>query len=88
MPRDYVSRLSPEQLDLVVAYLLTLTDSALLADGGAGSGQPAPKVVPAGKYLPPQPPTRATLLMVQVLVVLFVFILTLFLLFKLPGDEK
>ena len=88
MPRDYVSRLSPEQLDLVVAYLLTLTDSALLADGGAGSGQPAPKVVPAGKYLPPQPPTRATLLMVQVLVVLFVFMLTLFLLFKLPGDEK
>ncbi|MCB8984360.1 MAG: hypothetical protein H6659_11080 [Ardenticatenaceae bacterium] len=88
MPRDYESRLSPAQLQLVIDYLLTLTEGTIVVETVGEGAVPAPKAIPAAKNAPATALPRSSALMVQVLLVVFVFILTLFLLFKLPGEDK
>ena len=88
MPRDYASRLSPAQLELVIDYLLTMTEEEIIVETIGEGAAPAPKAIPAAKNAPTTAPARATGLVVQVVLVAFVFLLTLFLLVKLPGDES
>ena len=88
MPRDYESRLSPAQLQLVIEYLLTMTEGTIVVETVGEGAVPSPKAIPAAKNAPTTALPRSSALMVQVLLVVFVFVLTLFLLFKLPGEEK
>lgn len=88
MPRDYGARLSPEQIELMVAYLLTMREEPAPPPQIIGEGiAPAPKGIPAAKSAPATAPSSSPLLMVQVVLVFMVFMLTLFLLLKLPGEE-
>ena len=88
MPRDYGARLSPEQIELMVAYLLTMREEPAPPPQIIGEGiAPASKGIPAAKSAPATAPSSSPLLMVQVVLVFMVFMLTLFLLLKLPGEE-
>lgn len=90
MPQDYALRLSPEQLDVVVAFLAAQTtppNPTPMVIGGGGSA-PLPKVVPAkqamaqgGTTVPISPS-----LSIQLLLVTLVFLLTLYRLIKLHQE--
>ncbi len=85
MPRDYTTRLSQEQVDSMVAYLLTLTE----ADTGRAiigeDSDPAPKAFPAPKMISERTEKKTAVLAVQVLLLTLVFLLSLFRLLK-PSD--
>ncbi len=90
MPRDYETRLSPQQIDTIVAYLLTLTEivpetePTIIGEDTAVS--PAPKNIAAPKTVNNQPQNNTALLVVQLLLLTLVFLLTLFRLFKQPTE--
>jgi hypothetical protein len=88
MPRDYTSRLSPGQIDLMVAFLLEQTDTtnALPIVGDASEAFPAPKTVSNAKSQVASAITSPSFQLVQILLIVLVFLLTLFLLLKLPDD--
>ncbi|MBK8990089.1 MAG: c-type cytochrome [Chloroflexi bacterium] len=89
MPRDYATRLSPAQLELVIAYLLTMRDEVVVVETIGDGVVPAPKAIPSAKNASgaTTAPARATGLVVQVVLVVFVFLLTAFLLAKLPEER-
>lgn len=94
MPQDYGRRLSAEQVDTLVAYLLELEETAVTTIPSAtaeplpGEPQPADKAFPAPKRLPGSDvPTIATpTLAVQILLVTLVFLFSLLLLLKGKSD--
>jgi hypothetical protein len=92
MPRDYATRLTPEQLTVIIDYLLTMRGETAVVETIGEGVEPAPKAFPLAKnaQLQPQPTTtpRTTPLTVQVALVVFVFLLTAFLLTKLPEDKS
>lgn len=89
MPGDYQMRLSPEQIDIIVAFLLAQQDeSATTTPAPIGSETaaadeptPLPKAFPAPKRLSEQPASAATIA-IQILLVSLVFLLSLFRLLK------
>ncbi|MCP4423746.1 MAG: c-type cytochrome [Chloroflexi bacterium] len=89
MPRDYTTRLSPEQIEAIVAYMLTLTKATPTTIGAEGKGQltPAPKAIPAPKMIGDRPQKDTALLAVQILLITLVFLLTVFLLYKQPAPK-
>ncbi|MCA9923843.1 MAG: c-type cytochrome, partial [Anaerolineales bacterium] len=89
MPRDYGTRLLPEQVDLIVAYLLTQEGAAesLPVIGADTDATVLPKAVPAKQAVPQSGYTPSvTALSVQLLLLLMVFVLTLFMLVKRPSS--
>ncbi len=86
MPRDYTSRLSPGQIDVVVSYLLAQTDDSLPLPGEVNAAFPAPKAVPSAKTQPLSLLNSPSIQLFQILLIMMVFLLTLFLLFK-QSDE-
>ena len=92
MPRDYETRLSSQQIDTMVAYLLTLTETpsepepTIIGENTAVS--PAPKTIAAPKIIGSQSKKNPALITVQILLVTLVFLLTLFRLFKQPTEDR
>ncbi len=89
MPRDYATRLTPPQIDTIVAYLLERTgqgtDITIIGEGGDGTdGAPAPKAFPAPKMVSGQSQKSTAGLAVQILLLTLVFLLSLFRLLKKP----
>jgi hypothetical protein len=89
MPRDYTSRLSPGQIDLMIAFLLEQTDDSpsLPIIGDASEAFPAPKSVSNAKSQVAAAITSPSFQLVQILLIVMVFLLTLFLILKLPSDD-
>ena len=88
MPRDYTSRLSQGQIDLMVAYLLEQTDDSIDIPviGESSEVFPAPKTVSNTKNQVATAITSPSFQLVQILLIVMVFLLTLFLILKLPDD--
>jgi len=92
MPRDYANRLSPQQLDSIVNYLLEQQSAAFTAPepGSSDTTDIIPKAFPAPKNArriqtaDPLTSTRA----VQILLLSLVFLLSLLLFFKGSEDES
>ncbi|MEZ4644623.1 MAG: c-type cytochrome [Chloroflexota bacterium] len=84
MPRDYRQRLSDEQIDLIVDFLLTKVATAVAPTAiGANTSASTPKAQPAAKTTPILPQTTNTpLVAIQILLVTLVLLLTLFRLTK------
>jgi hypothetical protein len=92
MPRDYATRLTAEQIDIIVNYLLDLTgeeaDVTVIGEGGDGTdGAPAPKAFPAPKMVGGESQKSTAVLAVQILLLTLVFLLSLFRLLKQPPSE-
>ncbi len=87
MPRDYTSRLSQGQIDLMIVYLLEQLDDTVPLPGDASAAFPAPKAVPAAKTQPLSALNSPSIQLFQILLIVIVFILTLFLLLKRPDDD-
>lgn len=103
MPQDYAQRLSPEQIETLVAFLLQQRETEAMATDEANAAAflptavaldeatPAPKAFPAPKRVSagnlPPPPVDPTV-GVQILLVTLVFLLTLILLLKGSPDEE
>lgn len=92
MPKDYGQRLTPTQVELIVNYLLTMdgsdaaNDLTVIGDGSTAvfpKGAPANK---AGESGAAGVDTSAR--SIQLLIVVVVFLLTLFLLWKRPYEEE
>ena len=93
MPRDYTTRLSQGQIEIVVAYLLTLTevetDLTVIGEDGVASGPaPAPKAFPAPKMVNDRTERETAVLAVQILLVTLIFFLSLFRLLKFPAKDE
>ena len=92
MPQYYGERLSPEQVEMIVAFLLEAPDTAVEmpapdADSKATPLAPLPKTNTATKE-PGQPPSRLSVLSSLSLVLLLVlFVLALFWVWKRPYEE-
>ena len=92
MPGDYASRLTPAQVDALVAFLLAqlATPAEPVATIGADAPQTAvPKALPALQKNNPQSPRAGAGeagLWVQLLLLCIVFLLSLFRLRQQPGD--
>lgn len=89
MPRDYGARLTPEQIEAIVNYLLFEVQNEPPAEERQPIGATAvqtPKSVPAGKTAVTPPPIaeNAPVVAIQLLLVTLVLLLTMFLL----GKEK
>ncbi|MCA9973006.1 MAG: hypothetical protein KC425_22465, partial [Anaerolineales bacterium] len=83
MPRDYAERLTPEQIDAIVDYLLTgVRPAPTPAPIGAGAAQSTPKSIPAAKTAAPDTAERLPGITIQLLLVTLVLLLTLFRLSK------
>lgn len=83
MPRDYETRLSTEQISMLVTYLLDLkeaVDPEVIGEATVENIQTAPKnVVPSGKTAVPQQAGPLTpILAVQILFLTLVFFVSLF----------
>ncbi len=92
MPGDYSRRLTVEQLNLVVTYLLEQTELAPMPTEMSGvGGEVAPKALPApkqSKVSAGQGPLPSTI-SVQILLVTLVFLLSLLLFLKgKPGPKR
>lgn len=92
MPRDYATRLTPPQIDTIVAYLLTLTEEAApvttIGEGSDGTdAAPAPKAFPAPKMLSGDSQKSTAGLAVQILLLTLVFLLSMFRLLKQTSDR-
>jgi hypothetical protein len=97
MPRDYALRLSEEQVEIMVNFLLaqrgetaaptpSATPARIGDNSNATAPTPAPKAFPAPKLVGPDQPgsTNLPYLTIQILLVSLVFLLTLFRLLKQP----
>lgn len=83
MPRDYGERLTAEQIEAIVNYLLFEVEPAPTRHPiGAEAGQATPKAQPAAKTAVPQAPETAPAIAIQLLLVTLVLLLTLFRLAK------
>lgn len=84
MPRDYGERLTDEQIEAIVNYLLFEVQTAVPTRQPVGAGQPITKSVPAGKtaVAPPTTTENAPAIAIQLLLVTLVLLLTLFRLAK------
>lgn len=89
MPRDYGQRLTGEQIDLIVDYLLTTVATAAApataAPIGATTSLSTPKAQPAAKTTPLSPTAdNMPAIAIQILLVTLVLLLTLF---RLAGKD-
>jgi hypothetical protein len=87
MPHDYGLRLSSEQVELLVTFLLAQegeAEVAVIGSDTAGQPTPVPKAFPAPKRSSDQPLDNRTNLSVQLVLVTLVFFLSLFRLLKQP----
>lgn len=84
MPRDYRQRLTDEQIDLIIDYLLTKVETAVSPTPiGANAHQPAAKAMPAAKTAPVHAAAKnGPIITIQILLVTLVLLLTLFRLAK------
>ncbi|MEM7111706.1 MAG: hypothetical protein AAF614_04690 [Chloroflexota bacterium] len=96
MPHDYSSRLTPSQIDTMVAFLLRQQDSPATAVPIIGSNNtlpqattaaPAPKAFPAPKVTIP-PPSFTPGQAVQILLVTLVAMITILRLMRHPPQEE
>ncbi len=87
MPRDYSIRLSPAQMDTLTAYLLTMQGQPALIGPPGTTATTQPKAFPAPKLGDTQPASSRSLLTTLILLLSFVFLLTLFLLLRQPSGE-
>ncbi len=90
MPRDYLTRLSPDQIEIIITYLLELDGTqqpSVPVIGDGVSPIPLPKTVPAGKAARPTgfAPSVSSLA-IQLMLIGIVFLLTLFMVWKRPSD--
>jgi hypothetical protein len=89
MPGDYGTRLTAQQVDMIVAFLLAQRGEEIAATatpariGADRAGTPAPKAEPFAKRGQPASGANIT---VQILLVSLVFLLTLFRLLKSPSE--
>ncbi|MCA9936657.1 MAG: cytochrome c [Ardenticatenaceae bacterium] len=84
MPKDYAERLTPEQIDAIVNYLLFEVKDAPQVIGSDAVA--SPKAVPAAKSAVPSPgESSAPAIAIQLLLVTLVLLLTLFRLAKEKG---
>ena len=90
MPQDYATRLTPQQIDTLVNYLLqqVAAEQPAVTVIGEDAATAVPKAIPAKQAIPPAPTPDASLLAVQLSLLLIVFLLTLFLLWKRPFVEE
>ncbi|MFQ5436473.1 MAG: hypothetical protein ACE5FD_16540, partial [Anaerolineae bacterium] len=90
MPRDYTTRLSAAQIDIIVAFLLEQDGTqpeSIAVIGEEMRATPLPKAVPAKQAGSiPQTAPGVVNLSVQLLLLGMVFLLTLFLLVKRPSS--
>ncbi len=84
MPRDYGERLTDEQIEAIVNYLLNEVEPVPTRQsiGAANAGLATPKAQPAAKTAVPQTPETAPTIAIQLLLVTLVLLLTLFRLAK------
>ncbi len=84
MPDNYANRLTPDQLETLVAWLVTLDEAipqpALI--GGDAAATPVGKAAPVSKVAPPvvAPPTMLPVTAVQLILISLVFLISLLLL--------
>jgi hypothetical protein len=90
MPRDYRGFLSPDQVEILVAYLMEQTEE-FPTIVGAGinpfNATPLPKAFPAPKRARSGAPSSDSSLAIQLLLVSILFLLTLFLLLRRPEES-
>lgn len=87
MPADYETRLSSEQVEQVVTFLLEQRSEETSQPTAGGEPTPAPKAFPAPKRGSQQPVDSSTGLAVQILLLSLVFLLSLFRLLKQSSAE-
>ncbi|PID87170.1 MAG: hypothetical protein CSB13_00770 [Chloroflexi bacterium] len=89
MPRDYTNRLSSGQIDLMIEFLLEqqAESVSLPIVGDANEALPAPKTPASVKNQVAAAITSPAFQLVQILLIVMTFILTLFLILKLPDDD-
>ena len=89
MPKDYLTRLTPEQIDVMVAFLLEQVDArpeGVPVIGDDVVPEPLPKAVAISKQSAPQGYTPGlTSLSIQLFLIGMVFLLTVFMVWKRPS---
>ena len=93
MPQYYGERLSPEQVEMIVAYLLALGETAAsdsepdpVPGGQTTPPPPLPKASPAGKSAPPPPPRLSPIFSLSLVLLLVLLALGLFWARKRPDE--
>jgi mono/diheme cytochrome c family protein len=89
MPQNYEERLSDDQIEQIVQYLLAGVEVAPTpAPIGEGAARPTGKAVPAAKQILEEEPQTAPAITLQVLLISLVALLTLFRLNKLRHERE
>lgn len=94
MPQNYGTRLTPAQIDLMIAYLVdqVAAETAVIGademdEESFAGATPLPKAVPAKQIAPPAYALSSSGLAVQLMLLTMVFLLTLFLVWKRPLER-
>jgi nitrite reductase (NO-forming)/hydroxylamine reductase len=91
MPRDYGQRLSGEQQEIIVTFMMeqqTPTAPTESVDEAPEGGKPAPKAVPAAKTVPPSTSRNVSAVrLASILLLTLVFLVSLFIFLRGAPDD-